>query len=120
MQLAEEIEKPADLPKQRGRPKIQNELARLVRQQRKRKQPSPGRPIAKYYQHSAIEINEIVEKLGSDKLRTEWADAPRTLRDRLRLVLFVLHEKYGGYHDPLAIERALRRLTKASKEGHNS
>lgn len=99
-------------PKPVGRPRIQNELMLLLRKKAKAR---IGRPSGKYCGLSAVEIDQVVEKLGRHEVKKDWPDAPRSRRDRLGMVLFVLQEEVGGYHDVRAVERAIRRA-KADKK----
>jgi len=72
-----------------------------------------GRPKQNYYGVSAELIAKILdslEKVSAQALQ-RWPDAPKTNRDRLRVLLKILQEKPGGggYHDLQSIERAVRR-----------
>jgi len=103
--------------------------------------PSPGKPGRKR-KHPIRTVNYLCYLLDPEKYRyqerlrrgrhkqtyyglpIEWyayaigeiskcPDAPRKRREILNTFLNALREKEGGYHDPQAVERSLRRLKKA-------
>lgn len=96
----------------------ENVLAALLgRSPTKRKR---GRPVTRYYGLSVATIEEITEDVvkavARPDVRRKWPKAPRTKRHILENLLSILQSESGGYHDPRAIERALRRFRADKKQ----
>lgn len=110
--------------KKRGRPKIVNHLNSahfLSSLSRRASRGVRGRPRQDYYGLPLEAIAEIVEyvskEVASPEAREKWPRAPRTKRYVLDTVLRVLKNRSDGYHDPRAVERALRRFRADKNQG---